>query len=55
MESTAKREDLGEIRVLIESTKVLIERKESTMLRWLIGILATSIVAIAVAVIRSFT
>lgn len=44
MEYLATREDVSEV-------KVLIERKESTMTRWLLGILATAGISLATAVI----
>ena len=44
MEYMATREDVSEV-------KVLIERKESTMTRWLLGILATAGISLATAVI----
>lgn len=47
MEHVATREDLAKI-------EVLIERKESTMLRWLLGILAVAGVSLVVALIRVF-
>lgn len=46
MESVATREDIAEL-------KVLISNKEATMQRWLLGILASAVVAIAVALIRT--
>ena len=47
MEHMATREDMSEI-------KVLIERKESTMLRWLLGLLVVAAVSLLAALIRSF-
>lgn len=47
MEHVATREDLAKI-------EVLIERKESTMLRWLLGIMAVAGVSLVVALIRVF-
>lgn len=47
MEHIATREDLAKV-------EVLIERKESTMLRWLLGILAVAGVSLIVALIRVF-
>ena len=44
MEYMATREDVSEV-------KVLIERKESTMTRWLLGILATAVISLVAAVI----
>ena len=48
LEHLATREDM-------ESVKTLINAKETTMLRWLLGILATSMVAIVIALIRIST
>ena len=39
-------------REYVSDIKTLIERKEATMLRWLLGILATSAIALAIALIR---
>ena len=39
-------------REYVSEVKTLIERKEATMLRWLLGILATSAIALAIALIR---
>ena len=47
MEHVATREDLKKV-------EVLIERKESTMLRWLLGIIAVAGVSLVVALIRMF-
>lgn len=47
MEHVATREDLAKI-------EVLIERKESTMLRWLLGIMAVAGVSLVVALVRVF-
>ena len=47
MEHVATREDLAKI-------EVLIERKESTMLRWLLGIMAVAGISLVVALIRLF-
>ena len=47
LEHLATKEDM-------ESVKTLINAKEATMLKWLLGILATSMVAIVVALIRTF-
>ena len=47
MEYVATREDVSEV-------KVLIERKESTMMRWLLGILAAAGISILVALVRTF-
>lgn len=47
MEHVATREDL-------EKIKTLIERKESTMLRWLLGIMAVAGISLVVALIRVF-
>ncbi len=47
MKFMAKREDVSEI-------KSLIERKEATLLKWMMSILVASGVAIVAAVIRSF-
>lgn len=47
MEHVATREDVSEL-------KVLIERKESTMLRWLLGILAVAGVSVLAALLRTF-
>lgn len=47
MEHVATREDLKKV-------EVLIERKESTMLRWLLGIIAVAGVSLVVALIRVF-
>ena len=54
MEHVATREDVSEVKVLIEQVKVLIERKESTMMRWLLGILATAGIGVAVVLVRTF-
>ena len=43
----ATREDVSEI-------KVLIERKESTMLRWLLGLVVVAIVTLLAAILRTF-
>ena len=48
LEHVATRESVADM-------KTLIERKESTMLRWLLGILATAAIALVVALIRSFS
>ena len=47
MEHVATREDLAKI-------ETLIERKESTMLRWLLGIMAVAGISLVVALIRVF-
>ena len=47
LEHLATKEDM-------ESVKTLINAKEATMLKWLLGILATSMVAIVIALIRTF-
>ena len=47
MEHVATREDLAKI-------EVLIERKESTMLRWLLGIMAVAGISLVVALVRVF-
>ena len=45
---TAKREDVSEI-------KALIERKEwTTMLRWLIGVIAVAAISLLAALLRTF-
>ena len=54
MEHVATREDVSEVKVLIEQVKVLIEHKESTMMRWLLGILATAGISVAVVLVRTF-
>ena len=43
----ATREDVQEV-------KTLIERKESTMLRWLLGMLVVALVSLGVALFRTF-
>ena len=48
LEHVATRENVSDV-------KMLIERKETTMLRWLLGILATAAIAMIVALIRSFS
>ena len=48
MEYVATREDVTKV-------EVLIERKEATMLRWLLGILAVASVSLVVALIRLFS
>ena len=48
LEHVATRESVADM-------KTLIERKESTMLRWLLGILATAAIALVVALIQSFS
>ena len=48
MEYVATREDVTKV-------EVLIERKETTMLRWLLGILAVAGVSLVVALIRLFS
>ena len=47
MEHVATREDIAKV-------ETLIERKEATMLRWLLGILAVAGVGLVVALIRVF-
>ena len=47
LEHTAKREDVSEI-------KALIERKESTMLRWLVGVIAVAAISLLAALLRTF-
>ena len=47
MEHVATREDIAKV-------ETLIERKEATMLRWLLGILAVAGVSLVVALIRVF-
>jgi len=47
LEHAATREDVAEV-------KALIERKESTMLRWLIGIIAIAAVSLMAALLRTF-
>lgn len=47
MEYVATREDVTKV-------EVLIERKEATMLRWLLGILAVAGVSLIVALVRVF-
>ncbi len=47
LEYTATREDVSEI-------KVLIERKEASQLRWLVGLVFVALVTLAAAVIRTF-
>lgn len=54
LEHTATREDVAEVKNLIEQVKTLIERKESTMLRWLIGIIAIAAVSLMAALLRTF-
>ena len=48
LEHVAMREDVAKV-------EVLIERKESTMLRWLFGILAVAGVSLIVTFLRLFT
>ena len=43
----ATREDVQEV-------KTLIERKEATMLRWLLGLLVVALVSLGVALVRTF-
>lgn len=38
----------------IEGVKTLIAEREATMLRWLIGMVATSALAVAIALVRTF-
>lgn len=38
----------------IQRIETLIERKEATMLRWLIGVISLGVISIAVALIRTF-
>lgn len=47
MEYMATREDVSEI-------KVLIERKESTMLRWLLGLVGVAVASLFTALVRTF-
>lgn len=47
LEHVAKREDVAEV-------KALIERKESTMLRWLVSILSVAAISLLVALLRTF-
>ena len=47
LEHVATREGLAEV-------KVLIERKESTTMRWLLGIIAVALISVVVALIRTF-
>ena len=54
MEHFATREDVAKIGTQLESIKSLIEKKESTMLRWQMCILGAAVVALVAAIIRSF-
>lgn len=54
MEHMATREDISELKVLIERLKVLIERKEATMLRWLPGLVVVAVVSLLAALLRTF-
>ena len=54
MAHTAKWEDIADVKTLIANVETLIERKEATMMRFLVGILTTSVIAIAVALFRTF-
>ena len=47
MDYMATREDVQEV-------KTLIERKEATMLRWLLGMLVVALVSLGVALVRTF-
>ena len=47
MEHVATREDVSEV-------KILIERKESTMLRWLLGLMVVAGISLLAALIRTF-
>lgn len=47
LESLATKTDIADI-------KTLIETKETTRLRWLVGILITAIMGLGIAVIRTF-
>ena len=47
MDFMATREDVQEV-------KTLIERKEATMLRWLLGLLVVALVSLGVALVRTF-
>ncbi len=47
MEHVAKREDIARL-------ETLIEKKETSILRWLLGILVAAMMAIAIALIRTF-
>ena len=47
MDYMATREDVQEL-------KTLIERKEATMLRWLLGMLVVALVSLGVALVRTF-
>ena len=47
MEYMATREDVSEI-------KVLIERKESTMLRWLLSLVVVAVVSLLTVLVRTF-
>ena len=47
MDYMATREDVQEV-------KTLIERKEATMLRWLLGLLVVALVSLGVALVRTF-
>ena len=47
LEHMATREDLAEV-------KALIECKETSMLRWLLGILSVAAVSVVVVMLRSF-
>lgn len=47
LEHVATREDVAEI-------KALIERKESTMLRWLVGVIAVAAISLLAALLRTF-
>ena len=38
----------------VEAIKTLIERKEATMLRWLLGLVGVAAITLVAAVIRTF-
>ena len=63
MEQVAKREDFVKIETKLEhlatreavaDVKTLIEKKESTLLKWLAGKLATAAITLVFAIVRSF-
>lgn len=47
MEHVAKREDIARL-------ETLIEKKETSILRWLLGILVAAMMATAITLIRTF-
>ena len=54
MEHAAKREDIARLETSIARLETLIEKRISLILRWLLGILLTAMMAAAIALFRTF-